>query len=207
MKAFFKKMYFYGYRIVISYLAIKISMKIKVALYRFIYSDNRPTLINAKIITPVQYVGRGMINISSAQLGVWPSPHVFCYGYLESRNTESSIKIEEGTAINNNFTIIADKSQIRIGRRCLIGPNFYCVDSDFHGIEIDKRNSQEYLTQDVTIEDDVFIGEGVKVMKGVVIGRGAVIAAGSVVVGEVQAFSIYAGVPAKKISSLMLPPI
>ena len=36
---------------------------------------------------------------------------------------------------------------------------------------------------------------------GVTIGQGSIIAAGSIVTKDVEAFSIYAGVPAKKISN------
>ncbi|WP_423836335.1 DapH/DapD/GlmU-related protein [Stutzerimonas stutzeri] len=54
----------------------------------------------------------------------------------------------------------------------------------------------------MTIEDDVFIGEGVKILKGVVVGRGSVIGSGSVIVKNVEPFSIYAGVPARKIKAL-----
>lgn len=49
------------------------------------------------------------------------------------------------------------------------------------------------------IGDDVWIGYGSTIMQGVEISNGAIIAAGSVVTSNVDAYSIYAGVPAKKI--------
>lgn len=51
----------------------------------------------------------------------------------------------------------------------------------------------------VVIEDRVWIGPRVTVLHGVRIGEGAVVAAGAVVTKDVQAFSIVAGIPAKKI--------
>ena len=49
------------------------------------------------------------------------------------------------------------------------------------------------------IGNDVWVGYGVIIMSGVKIGDGAIIAAGSVVVKDVEQYSIYGGVPAKKI--------
>lgn len=53
----------------------------------------------------------------------------------------------------------------------------------------------------VIIEDDVWIGFGSIIMNGTKIGQGSIIAAGSVVTKDVESFSIYGGVPAKKIGS------
>jgi acetyltransferase-like isoleucine patch superfamily enzyme len=52
----------------------------------------------------------------------------------------------------------------------------------------------------VDINDDVWIGYGSIILSGVTIGQGSIIAAGSVVTKDVEAYSIYAGVPAEKIS-------
>jgi len=51
------------------------------------------------------------------------------------------------------------------------------------------------------IEDDVWVGYGSTIMSGVTIHQGSIIAAGSVVTKDVEPFSIYAGVPAKKIGN------
>jgi acetyltransferase-like isoleucine patch superfamily enzyme len=50
------------------------------------------------------------------------------------------------------------------------------------------------------IGNDVWIGYGAIVLGGVTIGDGAIIAAGSVVTKDVEAYSIYGGNPAKKIT-------
>ena len=55
------------------------------------------------------------------------------------------------------------------------------------------------IDEKIIIEDDVWIGFGSVILSGVKIGQGSIIAAGSVVTKDVQPFSIYAGVPAKKI--------
>lgn len=46
---------------------------------------------------------------------------------------------------------------------------------------------------------DVWIGAGVKILTGVRIGDGSIIAMGSIVTKDVEPFSIYAGIPARKI--------
>jgi acetyltransferase-like isoleucine patch superfamily enzyme len=51
----------------------------------------------------------------------------------------------------------------------------------------------------VVIEDDVWIGANCIILRGVKIGKGSVIAAGSVVKGDISAYSVVAGVPAKLI--------
>lgn len=50
------------------------------------------------------------------------------------------------------------------------------------------------------IGNDVWIGYGAIIMQGVKINDGAIIAAGSVVSKDVEPYSIYGGVPAKKIA-------
>ena len=55
------------------------------------------------------------------------------------------------------------------------------------------------LNEKIVIEDDVWIGFGSIILSGVKIGQGSIIAAGSVVTKNVEPFSIYAGVPAKKV--------
>ena len=51
------------------------------------------------------------------------------------------------------------------------------------------------------IEDDVWIGVGAIILSGVTIGKGSIVAAGSVVTTDVEPYSIYGGVPAKKLTS------
>jgi len=52
-----------------------------------------------------------------------------------------------------------------------------------------------------TVEGDVWFGYGAIVLSGVTIKRGSIIAAGSVVTRDIEAYSIYAGCPAKKVGN------
>lgn len=89
---------------------------------------------------------------------------------------------------------------ITIGDNTIIGPN--CVlHSGNHNYK-DKSIpiwKQGYRFRPIVIGKDVWIAANVTVLQGVEIGDGAVIAAGSVVTKDVAAYSVVAGIPAKKI--------
>lgn len=53
----------------------------------------------------------------------------------------------------------------------------------------------------IEIGNDVWVCNGVRIKQGVKIGDGAIVASGSVVIKDVEAYTIVAGVPAKKIRS------
>lgn len=171
--------------------------------YRLFFSENKACLNKTRIIQPTQFMGKGKISIGFSQLGVFRSPGLLdCSGYIEARSDSARVFIADSVVLNNGFSIIADRAEIYVGDRCLIGPNFFVCDSDFHGISVADRVNGNYTCESVFIDSDVFIGEGVKVLKGVRIGRGAVIGSGSIVTRNVEENSIYAGVPAKKIGLL-----
>jgi maltose O-acetyltransferase len=171
--------------------------------YRVFLSNANIRTDRTVIKQPTQFVGKGSISIGSSHLGIWPSPFfIKGSGYVEARNSSARVEIGDYTYINNNFVIIADKKLIKIGDRCLIGPDFFVADSDFHGISVKNRFSEEYDCGSVIIEDDVFIGDGVRILKGVKVGQGSIIGSRSLVVHDIDPNSIYAGVPAKKIRNL-----
>lgn len=204
-----KKFYSYknmGFKEIIFISWVKAISILKVFIYKYLLSNNRAIINNVRVNQPTQFIGKGKITINSAHLGVWPSPGFFDRsGYIEARNLDSNVIIGASTHINNSFVIIADKKTIEIGSNCLIGPNFFVCDSDFHGLELDDRASGEYICSSVKICDNVFIGEGVKIFKGVTVGEGSVIGSGSIVVKDVDEFSVYAGNPARKIRDLKVP--
>lgn len=184
-------------------MIVRFPLQLKVFIYRIILSDNSVILKNSKINQPTQFIGKGRIEINGACIGVWPSPNLFNgASYFEARSETAALKIGKGTYINNNATIIADKEFIIIGNNCLIGPNFFATDSDFHGLSTIDRNSGSYECKSVVIEENVFIGEGVRILKGVTVGSGSVIGSGSLVVKDVAPNTVVAGVPAKKIADI-----
>jgi len=100
-----------------------------------------------------------------------------------------------------------------IGANCIIYPkvsigaysmlaNNVSIQGDDHEFKIagiPTIFSGRRIIRNTKIGRDVWIGAHVIIMTGVEIGDGSIIASGSVVTKNVEAFSIYAGVPAKKI--------
>lgn len=157
---------------------------------------------------PVQCNGFGIVScgddVTSVTFGWWLSPGFYSgYAYLDARSAMSRITIGGGTRINNNFSAIAEHTNITIGRRCLLGVNVSIVDSDFHGLPLaDRHRSAPMAAEPVSIGDDVFIGSNVTILKGVHIGNGAVVGSGAVVTKSVPPLAVAGGNPAKVIRHL-----
>jgi acetyltransferase-like isoleucine patch superfamily enzyme len=102
----------------------------------------------------------------------------------------------------NSGTVIYTGNGVKIGDAVAIAANCTLAPTN-HAIADRSRLIKDQGFQPskggIVIEDDVWLGAGVVVLDGAVIRRGAVIAAGSVVRGEVEAYAIYAGAPARKI--------
>jgi chloramphenicol O-acetyltransferase type B len=105
----------------------------------------------------------------------------------------------ESDAIIGNNVIMANRTAI-IGR----------YDHHYQQVGIPIRLASQIRDKDYSwlglnsltiIEDDVWIGYGTTVLSGVTIQKGSIIAAGSVVTKNVEPYSIYAGVPAKKVKN------
>ena len=97
-------------------------------------------------------------------------------------------------------------AKIQIEDNVLIGPRVTIVTGDHrsdiigkHIIDVGENEKKQENDQDVIIENGAWIGANVTILKGVRIGTDAIIAAGSVVTKNVDPYSVFGGVPAKKI--------
>lgn len=104
----------------------------------------------------------------------------------------------ETDAVIGNDVILANRVAL-IGR----------YDHHYQQIGVPIRRASHILEKDynwkglnlkVEIGDDVWIGYGSIILSGVKIGAGSIIAAGSVVTKDVEPYSIYGGLPAKKLA-------
>lgn len=62
-----------------------------------------------------------------------------------------------------------------------------------------RYSEQKEVIGEVHIKKGAFIGMNSTVLPGVTIGEGAIVAAGSVVTKDVEPFSVYGGVPARRL--------
>lgn len=96
---------------------------------------------------------------------------------------------------------ISASESIIIGDNVLIGSDILITDNN-HGMDADSEKSymqQRILSESVKIGNGCWIGEKSIILPGSVIGEKAIIGAGSVVTGDIPAYTIAVGVPARPI--------
>lgn len=89
---------------------------------------------------------------------------------------------------------------IRIGRDVMMATSVVILSEEHH--YSDPRTtmkSQGAIGRETIIDDDVWLGARCTILGGSHVGRGAVVAAGAVVKGDVEPFSVVAGVPARPV--------
>ena len=121
----------------------------------------------------------------------------------------NSISIGDNCYIGRNSQI---ECNVKIGNDVLIANNVAFVgryDHHYQQIGVPTRLASQVRDPDYNwlekdrvtyVEDDVWLGYGVIILSGVTIKQGSIVAAGSVVTKDVEAYSIHAGCPAKKIA-------
>ena len=114
-----------------------------------------------------------------------------------------AVEIGADCAINSG-TVMYTGNGIRIGDAVLIAANCTLAPTNHEFGDAAKRIRDQGFQPSrggIVIGDDVWLGANTVVLDGAVIGQGCVIAAGSVVRGELEPYSIYAGVPAKRVGA------
>jgi galactoside O-acetyltransferase len=120
-------------------------------------------------------------------------------GQLYLYANQGDISIGDNVNLNTNVVIGSSDGKIVIGNNVLIGPNTVLRAAN-HGIQREKLiNEQKHDGGTIVIKDDVWLGSNVVILKDVIVETGTVVAAGSVVTQSTEAYSIVAGIPAKKI--------
>lgn len=112
-------------------------------------------------------------------------------------------RITSGTHLGiNSGAYINGVGGIEFGSNVLIGNNV-TISSGQHPIEgeFPPIFSRLVIPKKIIINDDVWIGAGAVIMPGITLGKGSVIGANAVVTKNTEDYSVYVGVPAKKIRS------
>lgn len=177
--------------------------------------ENRPSpMWKDKFNVSKYYFFEGLKRYLSVKIGWWPSQWMRLWVYKHV----FLMKLEADVVIYGR-TEIWDPHKIRMGKGSIVSDRTF-LDGRF-GIDIGKNvnmglgvriftnqhdvNSPSFDTKGkrgkVVIGDRVWISAGSIILPKVTVGEGAVIAAGSVVTKDVEPFSIYGGIPAKKIGS------
>ncbi|MEW6690498.1 MAG: acyltransferase [Pseudomonadota bacterium] len=109
------------------------------------------------------------------------------------------IAIGDDFGANGNVRLIADcGGRITIGDKVIVGPNVVIRAADHSFARTDTPiREQGHAAGEIVIGSDVWIAANVVVVQGARIGAHAVIGAGSVVTGEIPAFAVAAGAPAR----------
>ena len=102
-------------------------------------------------------------------------------------------QINPGTAIYGKVII---GNYVMIAPNCMVAGGNHNFTNNHHPMLLQGSNEKG-----IVIEDDVWIGANCTILDGVTIGKGSIIGAGAVVTKSVAAFSVFAGIPAKKIKS------
>lgn len=102
-----------------------------------------------------------------------------------------------------NFVAISEHKSITIGENARIGTFIEIYNSNFHGLEPERRSiSSPKEASEVIIEENVFIGSNEKNTQGCDNCSGSVIANGSIVTKSIPSGVVAGGNPAKILKQL-----
>lgn len=124
---------------------------------------------------------------------LWIQPPFYCdYGY----------NIITGENVYFNFNcVVLDVAEVKIGSRCLFGPNVQIYTAT-HPLNHTERASGLEYAKPISIGEDVWIGGSTVILPGITIGDRTIIGAGSVVTKDIPADVIAAGNPCRIIRNV-----
>ncbi len=136
-------------------------------------------------------------SIRGTKIIIQAGVHIDSFVKIKPAGGSGDVEIGENTHINSG-TVIYSGNGISIGRGVLIAANCTLapVNHEFHS-KSKMILEQRFIPSrgGIIIEDDVWIGSNTAVLDGAMIRKGVVIGAGAVVMGELEAYGVYAGNP------------
>lgn len=144
-----------------------VSQEERARQFRDILQPKEPVNISAAVASPISpsgYVGNNV---------VVEAPFTCDYGY--------NIHIGQDVSIGRNCTIL-DTCEVKIGDRCIIGPNVQIYTATLSTEPKRRLGSRGlHLGKGIEIQEDCWIGGGVTILPGKTIHKGSTVGAGSVV--------------------------
>lgn len=114
---------------------------------------------------------------------------------------ETTLQIGKNCKLGDNVHITASE-RVTIGDDCLFASHVFISDTN-HGdgteAPMTPPDSRPLVSKSVSIGSSVWLGEGVAVLPGARIGDGCIIGAHSVVKGEIPAYTVAVGTPARPV--------
>lgn len=140
-------------------------------------------------LIPIHTVRSVLYRASGIKLGRGSVIHIGA-NFFQPKN----IVIGEDTIVGDH-AFLDGRASLKVGNHVDIASSVMIYNSE-HDLESETFRARE---EKVEIGDYVFIGPRAIILPGVKIGKGSVVAAGAVVTKNVPDFTIFGGVPAKKI--------
>ncbi|MBX3482753.1 DapH/DapD/GlmU-related protein [Phenylobacterium sp.] len=142
-------------------------------------------------------------SVRGSLIEIGPRVMIDSFVKIKPAGGSGDVVIGADTAINSG-TVIYTGNGVRIGEGVAIAANCTLAPTN-HAIADRSRMIRDQGFQPsrggIVIEDDCWLGSGVVLLDGAVLRKGCVIAAGAVVRGEVEAYAIYGGTPARRIGA------
>ncbi|WP_293384807.1 acyltransferase [Phenylobacterium sp.] len=140
-------------------------------------------------------------SVRGTLIEIGPRTSVDAFVKIKPAGGVGDVVIGADCAINSGVVIYTGNGvtigdAVAIAANCTLAPTNHAVADVTRHIRLQGFQPSR---GGIVIEEDVWLGANVVVLDGAVIRKGAVIAAGSVVRGEVPAYEIHAGAPARRI--------
>lgn len=140
-------------------------------------------------------------SLRGTRIVVGARTRIDAFAVIRAVGGSGDVVIGEDCFINPHCVLYSGNG-IHLGDHVLLAPNVSVVPANhaFGRRDVPIAQQRFQLSRGgVVIEDDVWVGAQSVLLDGTHIRRGAIIAAGSVVRGQVAAYSIWGGVPARRL--------
>ncbi|MEP6789798.1 MAG: DapH/DapD/GlmU-related protein [Ramlibacter sp.] len=161
----------------------KFSDRVRGALLRFLRLDQIGTLARLPDEQAMQHIARELLGVHR----VFGDPSRLQVGRNVILN-DALVNTTSGRVVLEDFAFCGHHVSLLTGTH------------DFRSTDYQRQSGVPQEGRDIHVGQGAWLGSNATVLGPCRIGRNAVVAAGAVVTGDVEADSIYAGVPARRVA-------